>query len=190
MRSKDENKRTAIYNAAVRIINESGFANASVSKIAKLADVSSSTIYVYFENKKDMLNKIFLFIKEESGNFIFNEINPDSHAKEGIKIIWNKTYEYAVKNPDKFSFSEQYANSPIINNISKEQGKKYYMPLFDYLSRSIKKGEIKKIKMEILIALILSPVIHLAKQKISGNIDIPDEAIQKTFLLIWDSIKN
>ncbi|MDB4867155.1 MAG: TetR family transcriptional regulator [Cohnella sp.] len=36
-----------------------------MSKIAKKAGVSASTIYVYFENKEDMLNKLYLSIKKK-----------------------------------------------------------------------------------------------------------------------------
>ena len=71
MRHKDENKRLSIYNAAMEVVNTSGVEKASMSKIANAAGVSASTIYVYFENKSDMINKLYLMVKEELGTSLF-----------------------------------------------------------------------------------------------------------------------
>ena len=50
MRTKDEQKKEALFKATVKLVNEIGFAASSVSKIAKEASVSPSTLYVFFEN--------------------------------------------------------------------------------------------------------------------------------------------
>ena len=48
---KDETKKQAITKAVIRLINEVGFANISMSKIAKTTGISAATLYVYYENK-------------------------------------------------------------------------------------------------------------------------------------------
>ena len=45
MRMKDENKKTAITKAIIGLINEIGFANISMSKIAKATGISAATLY-------------------------------------------------------------------------------------------------------------------------------------------------
>ena len=59
MRMKDENKKAAITKAIIGLINEIGFANISMSKIAKATGLSAATLYVYYENKEDMLRKVY-----------------------------------------------------------------------------------------------------------------------------------
>ena len=63
MRTKDEQKKEALLNATVKLVNEIGFASASVSKIAKEAGVSPSTLYVFFKNKEDLLLSTYIDIK-------------------------------------------------------------------------------------------------------------------------------
>ena len=58
MRMKDENKKAAISKAIIGLINEIGFANISMSKIAKATGLSAATLYVYYENKEDMFRKV------------------------------------------------------------------------------------------------------------------------------------
>ncbi|NOZ60218.1 MAG: TetR/AcrR family transcriptional regulator [Calditrichaeota bacterium] len=69
-RKKSDNgdKRQRILNAAARVFAEHGFYNSKISQIAKLAKVADGTIYLYFENKDDILITLF---EEEMGKIIF-----------------------------------------------------------------------------------------------------------------------
>jgi TetR/AcrR family transcriptional regulator, fatty acid metabolism regulator protein len=52
-------KREAILRAAIRAFARHGFFNAQVADIARAAGVASGTVYLYFENKDDLLVSIF-----------------------------------------------------------------------------------------------------------------------------------
>lgn len=56
---RDKPKYKQIIEAATVVIAENGYHNAQVSKIAKQAGVADGTIYLYFENKEDILISIF-----------------------------------------------------------------------------------------------------------------------------------
>ncbi len=59
MRTKEGNKEKDILEAAVKVFAESGFHRSKISKIAELAKVATGSVYVYYENKYDILRKIF-----------------------------------------------------------------------------------------------------------------------------------
>jgi TetR/AcrR family fatty acid metabolism transcriptional regulator len=67
MAKRTGEKYEAIIDAAVRVIAEHGYHNAQVSKIAREAKVADGTIYLYFENKEDVLISLF---NEKMGAFI------------------------------------------------------------------------------------------------------------------------
>ena len=67
MRMKDDEKKEALFEATVKLVNEIGFVSSSVSRIAKEAKVADGTIYLYFNNKFDILISVF---EEEIGNLI------------------------------------------------------------------------------------------------------------------------
>ncbi len=62
-------KYEQIIEAAVDVIAENGYYNSQVSKIAKRAGVADGTIYLYFNNKEDVLISVF---EEKMGQFISN----------------------------------------------------------------------------------------------------------------------
>src|ERR1035437_2153065 len=52
-------KRQAILRAAIRTFARHGFFSAQVADIARAAGVAAGTVYLYFENKDDLLVSIF-----------------------------------------------------------------------------------------------------------------------------------
>ena len=60
MREKDLDKEKSIIDEVSRIILKEGIADVSMSKIAKASGISSSTIYVYFSDKEDLLKQVYL----------------------------------------------------------------------------------------------------------------------------------
>ncbi|GAB4147633.1 MAG: fatty acid metabolism transcriptional regulator FadR [Ignavibacteriales bacterium] len=77
MRVKEGNKEKDILEAAIKIFAEDGYHNAKISKIADTARVATGSVYVYFKNKEDILQKIF----EDLWEKLFNELNSLSTNK-------------------------------------------------------------------------------------------------------------
>jgi TetR/AcrR family fatty acid metabolism transcriptional regulator len=58
-RSKRDDKRARILQAAVKVFARKGYFAARVSEIAKRAGVADGTIYLYFRGKEDLLVSLF-----------------------------------------------------------------------------------------------------------------------------------
>jgi TetR/AcrR family fatty acid metabolism transcriptional regulator len=56
---KSGEKYRAIIEAAVKVIAENGYHNSQVSRIAREAGVADGTVYLYFQNKEDVLISLF-----------------------------------------------------------------------------------------------------------------------------------
>jgi len=59
MRKKEGNKERDILNAAIKIFAKNGYHEATVAKIAEQAKVGTGSIYLYFDNKRHIMHKIF-----------------------------------------------------------------------------------------------------------------------------------
>ncbi len=67
MARKAGDKYDTILRAAIKVFAENGYHNAQVSKIARVANVADGTIYLYFDNKADLLISVF---RETMGGFV------------------------------------------------------------------------------------------------------------------------
>ncbi|MBA4056563.1 MAG: TetR/AcrR family transcriptional regulator, partial [Marivirga sp.] len=64
MRTRDELKEQKIREKAIEMIVNEGFDGLSMQKLAKAANVSPATIYLYFKNREDLLNQLYISIEE------------------------------------------------------------------------------------------------------------------------------
>jgi TetR/AcrR family fatty acid metabolism transcriptional regulator len=85
MRTAD--KHSKIIDAAIKVFSRKGFYNARISDIAKEAQVADGTIYLYFNNKYDILISLF---EEEIGKIILEVkllIEQESDPCEMLRIF-------------------------------------------------------------------------------------------------------
>ena len=116
MRIKDENKKAAITRSIIHLINEIGFANISMAKIAKETGVSAATLYVYYENKEDMLRKVYMDVKKQMTEECGRGISPDEHVETAVRKLCQNLLRYMQEHTDEFLFIEQACNSPLVTD--------------------------------------------------------------------------
>lgn len=188
MREKDENKKLAIYEAAIELINEIGFAETSMSKIAKKAKLSASTIYVYFENKEDMLNKIYLIAKHKMSEEILKGVDQDMPFDVFLKVLYRNAIGFLDPYRRYHLFIEQFANSPLINNFSRGEAESMFMPIYIIFEKAKQDKIIKDYPIELLLAYSIMPLLHLARTHISGDFVIDEDRFNKALDLAKSSI--
>jgi len=85
MKNKNGEKYYRIIDAATKIFAKKGFYKSKVSEIAKEARVADGTIYLYFENKDDILISLF----EEQMKLVLNnmraQISSETDATKKIE---------------------------------------------------------------------------------------------------------
>ncbi|MGD2126162.1 MAG: TetR/AcrR family transcriptional regulator [Desulfobacteraceae bacterium] len=84
MKSRNSEKYYRIIQAATKVFAKKGFFHAKVSDIAKEAQVADGTIYLYFENKDDILISLF---EEQMTVVLKNMMEQISQEEDVIKKI-------------------------------------------------------------------------------------------------------
>lgn len=189
MRTKDEEKQAALFEATVKTVNEVGFVAASVSKIAKAAEVSPATLYVYYDNKEDLLVSTYIEIKKSFSRAIMATFDVGLPIRDLFKNVWLAMFEHISDNPEYFRFTEQFANSPYHSLVDKETVEKYFKPLVEAVQRGIDQKIIKDVAFDILAAFLFYPVMALANPSRCADFEMTPEAIETAYNLAWDAIK-
>ena len=189
MRVKDELKQDALFNATVKLVNEIGFVASSVSKIAKEADVSPATIYVYYENKEDLLVSTYVNIKQSISKAILKDFDDSLPIRDILKKLWINMFNYISKHSNYLQFSEQFSNSPYSTLVDKAEMEKYFEPIINVLKRGIEQKIIKDVCFDILVTFIFHPIFTLSNQRICSDFEKSKDNIESAFTLAWDAIK-
>lgn len=189
MRTKDETKSEAIFQATIQLLNEIGFAEISMSKIAKRAGVSPSTIYVYFDNKEDMINKLYINVKQKLSRSLLEGIEPAAPIRNIFERILKNLLNFALNFKNEFLFIEQFANSPLVRNEYISQCESMFAPLLRFVEQGISQKLIKDVNPNLILGFCYYPVVQLIKEYFMGNIEIDSRMFDSIVEMSWDAVK-
>ena len=189
MRTKDDEKIAALFEATVKLVNEIGFASSSVSKIAHEAGVSPATIYVYYQNKEELLVSTYTDIKRNMSEAVLKNFDNKQSVRDIFRHVWFNMFHYISNHRDYFEFAEQFSNSPYSLLVNKEDVEKYFEPVITVLQTGIDEKILKDVNLDILGAFIFYPIMILANSRLCQNFDLNEENIDSAFTLAWDAIK-
>ena len=189
MRYLDATKKEKIILAAIQLINEVGFAEISMSKIAQKAGVAPGTIYVYFENKDDMLKKLFLTVKEELKQKMLQGIDGSLSIEMEFKQLLKNYLDFVINHRDCFLFFEQYINSPLIEKLCGEQLEITTKPLRDFFERGKERGIFRPIDIDFLVTYTFAPLMQIAKKHFNGEFEFTEQNIAEMIQMCWAAIK-
>ncbi|HZK95322.1 MAG TPA: TetR/AcrR family transcriptional regulator [Prolixibacteraceae bacterium] len=189
VRIKTEDKREAILLATLRLVNSNGFHAAPMSKIARDAGVSAGTIYLYFQNKEDLVNTLYRELKTRFAQKTLEGFNPEAPVKKGFEVIWRNILNYKLNAPDEATFIEQCDNTPMVTTDSREFGMKAVQPLFDLWERGQQEGIIKPLCRHMLFAHSLLPIIYVLNIYSKAGEELNNEAIEASLGASWDAIR-
>ncbi|RKN83537.1 TetR/AcrR family transcriptional regulator [Ulvibacterium marinum] len=182
-------KLNRIFNATLNLTGKVGIAGLKMSSIAKEASMATGTLYLYFKNKKELLNALYFKLQKESAPALISEIN---HLPIEIQLykMWSLALKRLVENNLRIIFLEQFLISPYVSESSKEMDARFRNYLRDLLDKGKKENQIKDVDSNILISLIIGFLrnfsTYIFKDK-EG--ELSEKSIDESFSLCWEAIK-
>ena len=154
-RPKSDEKRTAILEAAIRVIVKQGL-SAPTMDIAKESGVANGSLFTYFETKTDLFNQLFLELKMELANSGAMDLPADAEVRDQFFHLWKKWMNWAISNPDKRRALAQLSVSDEITPETRAAGHKMMAHIPELLDRARAHGPMHRVPMGFLVALMNS----------------------------------
>ncbi|EAY29079.1 TetR/AcrR family transcriptional regulator [Microscilla marina] len=117
-------RRNAILDAAEKIFFRQGLSNTSMDSIAKEAEFSKGTLYLYFKNKEELYRAVLLrgFILLEQR--LKEETNEEENAYDSLKKITMAYYKFSQEEDGYFNAILSYQDDEFdLDNLEVESGK-------------------------------------------------------------------
>ncbi len=182
-------KRTAIFQAALKLISEQGFHATPVSQIAQRANVGAGSIYRYFQNKDDLLNQLYLEVKTHLHEAMSRNVSLEMPIDTLVKRVCLNIFDFYVQNPEEFSFAEQHCDSPFLTDITRVAGAKILNDYKDVLDRAIRDGIVQDLPAEMIFAILTGSISSLAKRHLAGVLEMTEERRQQAAHAVWCAIR-
>ncbi|MUH35733.1 TetR/AcrR family transcriptional regulator [Zobellia amurskyensis] len=181
------NKKDSILQSALGLLVEKGVHNTPMSAIAKNAGTGMGTIYNYFPTKDDLINELYVSIKEQEDT-AFPDFDATRPIKTQFEAYLRNIILFFIDNAHYFMFMEQVRASPIITEESKNVGMATVLPVYDLINKGKEERIIKDIKTDELIQFMEGAVVsYLRWYHTQEHTDT--SSIQNQVKMTWDAIK-
>lgn len=189
MREKDPNKVDAIYKATLKLVLSEGFSGLKMSEVAKEAKVATGTLYLYFENKEDLIGQLYLELKQKSAAGLLKEYDSKAPFMVNFEKIWKGAVVVQLNSPEVAAFHEQYYRSPYVKASVKQEIDKLMLPVMELIEQGKKERLLKNIPTELLLLQITGLMNELVRQHHAQAIKATPDVIQTAFEMTWDGVK-
>jgi AcrR family transcriptional regulator len=181
-------KEQKILDASLKLFVERGFHGTSTAEIAKTAGVATGTLFHYFKTKEELINRLYLYIKESMLNEISGHYDDKKTFKENINALWIKQVYFGINEQYKFQFILTFHCSPYITSLTQEQAETYAEDALGIYKNGIEKQKIKEIPFEMLMDYFWGNIIvtvgYFGKYPEKKN----KKNLNLAFELLWDGI--
>lgn len=189
MRSKDEQKTDAIYQATLTLTQQMGFGGITMAKIAREAGIATGTLYIYFKNKEELINSLYLHLKRKKAVNLFQDIHFESPLKMVLKQMFARMLKGAVQEAGEMAFLEQYHRSPFIDEAVQRAAMQLFEPFFGVLERGQREFLIKDVEVDLLMAYLAGTLPEFSALIQEERLPLNNKTIDLMFNMVWDGIK-
>jgi TetR/AcrR family fatty acid metabolism transcriptional regulator len=172
---RKQRRRAAIIKGAIIAFGQKGFNKTKIIDIAREADVADGTIYLYFENKDDVLIKVFQETLAERLAQLREKIDPIEDKVEKIHKYFELHAEIYKDHPEELRFfaiearqsPQFYERYPDFNPFA--QYKKY---LYKLCKDAIDSGAIRKVSPEVMANILYGTLEYTLVRWATGELKL------------------
>ncbi|MDF7820468.1 TetR/AcrR family transcriptional regulator [Runella sp. MFBS21] len=189
MRTRDENKEIQVQQKAIELIVAHGLEGFSMQKLAKAAEVSPATLYIYYKDKEDLITSIGLIIGKKFSESVLKDFHADLPFAEGLRIQWRNRAQYAIENRLESEFYEQIRSSSFKEKIMENFVEDFKISMGMFVKNAIRRGELTPMPIEVFWSIAYAPLYNLIRfhhegRSIGGQpFKISNDIIEQTLAL-------
>ena len=186
MRQKDPRKIAALQTAVIQVLITEGYQNLSVAKIAKLAGISPATLYIYYQDKQDMLSQVDLQIKDHIDTQLFAAHDEQATVAAQFRLLLTN-YAHALRlYPKEAAAMRIFNQTPeLVAPAAYAQSMARAKPIARLYQQGIATKALRNLAPELLIAFTFQPLDQLAENHFRAATPFTDAEIATAIDMAW-----
>ncbi|WP_315821909.1 TetR/AcrR family transcriptional regulator [Paraflavitalea speifideaquila] len=163
MRTRDTDKEGLVKQKTIELIVNDGLDGFSMQKLAKAANISPATLYIYYKDREDLLTKVVLAVVDDMFTITLEGFDPEFPFAKGMEAQWRARLDYFMRFPMETQFMEQVRYSPMYEKIHEAIGAKFGSVLGPFVHKAIANKELREVPFEVYWAVAFAPLYQLIK---------------------------
>ena len=163
MRTRNADKESLVKHEAIEMLVRDGFQGFSMNKLALACGVSVATLYIYYRDKDDLIQKIGAEIGKQFMAKTLQGFNPQMGFAEGLRKQWENRADFALKFPKEVACYEIIRHSRHGDDIVEESLKGFKAAMGDFTHNAIKNKELISVSVEVFWSIAYGPLYTLLR---------------------------
>lgn len=171
MRIRDVDKENLVKTTAINQIVAEGFQGFSMNKLAKACSISVGTLYIYYKDKDDLIQKIGAEMALKFFTGTVKNFSPTMSFEEGLWKQWENRAAFTMKYPKEVAFFEIVKHSPhgeiILDAI--EEFADFRMIMREFIENGLRNKELTPMTFEVFWSVAYGPLYTLLNLHTEGK---------------------
>lgn len=185
-----------IREQALAMIVKHGFDGLSLQKLARAAGVSPATIYIYFQDREDLILKVYQEVSARMFEETLRGFDPHMDFEAGLRVQWVNRAHYFLKHPEEMHFMEQIKFSPLHDRGLAIAGGAYRETMKAFVKLARERKQLVDVPVEVYWSVAFAPLYQLVKFHIhgkgmpgSGKFTLDERKLEQTLGLVLKALK-
>jgi AcrR family transcriptional regulator len=194
MRTRNAEKEELVREEAIDMLVTDGLQGFSMNRLAQACGISVATLYIYYQDKNDLIQKIGAEIGKQFMAKTLEGFDPEISFREGLKKQWENRAAFALKFPKEVACYEIIRRSKHGDDIVEESLKRFKATMGDFTHNAIKNKELIALPIEVFWSLAYGPLYTLLRfheegKSIGGKpFKFSRKIMDETFQLVLKSL--
>jgi TetR/AcrR family transcriptional regulator, multidrug resistance operon repressor len=190
MRTRNENKIEQVRQKAIEMLVQEGLNGFSMQKLAKAANVSPATLYIYYKDKDDLIVRIGQQEGERMTAATLQGFNPALSFREGLKVQWINRSAFWMSNPLSYRLFELLRASPYNHQVFSSIQAQFGKIMGEFVHNAIRNKQLVDVPVEVYWSTAFAPLQNLIRFHHEGKsfgaakFKLTDKLIWQTFDLV------
>ena len=148
---------------------EEGFQGFSMNRLAKACGISVATLYIYYKDKDDLIQKIGVEIGTTFFHQTLKNFFPSMSFREGLKKQWENRSRFAMKYPKEVACFEIIRHSTHGEHILQQSLKEFKSAMGNFFTNAVNNKELVPVSMEVFWPIAYGPLYTLLRFHSEGK---------------------
>lgn len=195
MRSRDTNKESLVKQTAISMIVKNGLEAFSMKKLARACNISVATLYIYYEDRDDLILNIAMESGKLMSDAIIKNFDPCSSFEDGLRQQWKNRYKFMIDYPELGLFFDQLRSSSYQEQFLSGFLKDFKLVMGKFMHNVMERGEVEEMTLETYWSVAFAPLYALARFDVEGKsiggkpFKLSEDIVWKTFELVVKALK-
>ncbi|MBO0948117.1 TetR/AcrR family transcriptional regulator [Fibrella forsythiae] len=195
MRTRDTDKELLVRKRAISMLVNDGLDGFSMNKLAKACGISVATLYIYFQDKDDLIQQIGLDISRNFVASTFDGFSPDMPFAEGLRKQWENRARFAMAFPDEVAYHDMIRHTHYGDYILDEVVTTFKNVMATFIQNAITNHELKPVAPEVFWSVAYGPLytllrFHRERQGLGGKpFQLSDDLLEDALQMVLNGLK-